>query len=90
MTLNIKITCVLLGGKYMWPSLEKQYRRTRSLNWVLKDESPNFFKMTMPSDDDPSFDFFVGEHGKSDDVSDWLSPQLDEIFQANHSIIEFL
>ena len=72
MTLNIGITWALFGGKYMCPSLERQYRRTRSLNRVLntEDGSPNSFKMTMPSDDDPCFDFFVGEHGNSDDVSD--------------------
>ena len=77
MTLNIGNTWALFGGKYMCPSLERQYRRTRSLNRLLntEDESPISFKMTMPSDDDPCFDFFVGEHGNSDDVSDWVSPR---------------
>ena len=72
MTLNIRIACALFRGKYMWPSLERQYRRTRSLNRLLntEDESPISFKMTVPSDEDPCFDFFVGEHGNSDDVSD--------------------
>ena len=77
MTLNIRIACALFRGKYMWPSLERQYRRTRSLNRLLntEDESPISFKMTVPSDEDPCFDFFVGEHGNSDDVSDWVSPR---------------
>ena len=90
MTLNVQITCVLLGGKYMCPSLERQYRRTRSLNRVLntEDESPNSFKMTIPSDEDPCFDFFVGEHGRSDDVSDWFSSR--DLTRSSKPIIRSL